>query len=372
LNEFEFLTSCTVIGDIRTEPVIIGCGLGSEEADYGHPNFFGNITYDLRDRFGLFLQAASRRFGRGRVLLFTDSTCFSNFCIFGPGRRDLILGFMDYLNREGTKYPWVRPGAFLLFGLLVAVPHHGLRHVREGSRLRILGVCAGLVIGACVIGWVNSVIHGPLPDKTVSPSILFETGHTDATYSNYLGLARSRSRRGFEQFYLCARRVGMYPSAGDISDIEEVAPRGVVLAEPCKAFSKDEREHLLSYVNEGGRLLVLDSILNERSTANEILGRFGMMVYVDTDPGDPPGAAVTARLRVHGGEVLKEDDSGNAIVAAANVEAGVVAVAVDSFRYSEHLLGVVLQKGKLATVTSVFHRDACSLLQATFLEDSIP
>ncbi|MFH1314380.1 MAG: DUF4350 domain-containing protein [Candidatus Eisenbacteria bacterium] len=369
LDEFEFLTSCTVVGDLHTEPVMIGCGLGSEDVDYGHPNFFGNIAYDLRDRFGLFLQACSRRFGRGRVLLFTDSTCFSNFCVFAPGRRELILGFMDYLNREGTRYPWVRPVILTAFGILSALSLWSLKRVPGGFGLLCAGACVGLVVGTAAVGHLNGRLHGPLPEAAASPTLFFDTGHTNATLFDYLGLARQRGHRGFEQFYLCAQRIGMYPTTGDVADINHIVPRGAVLTEPCSEFSEEELDCLTTYVRNGGRLLVLDSVLNERSTANEVLGQFGMMVYVDSDLRDTAIPDASARLRIHGGRVIKVDGSGNTAVAATSVEAGVVAVAVDSFRYSEYVLGAVLQKGKPPALARTLYRDVCSFLSEVFLKE---
>jgi hypothetical protein len=369
LDEFGFLTSCTVVGDLRTQPVMIGCGLGSEEVDYGHPNFFGNIAYDLRDRFGLFLQACSKRFGHGRVLLFTDSTCFSNFCVFAPGRRELISGFMDYLNRDGSKYPWVRAITLVAFGILSALSLLSLKGGPGGFGLFCMGVCAGLVVGTVTIGHLNTRLHGPLPEVAATPALIFDAKHTDATFFNYLGLARQRGCRGFEEFYLCAQRIGMYPATGDAVDIEGADPHGAVFIEPCVEFSMEELDCLTTYVRRGGRLLILDSVLNGRSTANEILGQFGMMLSVDTDLSDESGPGVSARLRIHGGQAIREDNHGNTVVAAMNVEAGIVAVAVDSFRYSEYALGPVLQKGKPSALTRKLYDDACNLLSQVFLED---
>ena len=163
----------------------------------------------------------------------------------------------------------------------------------------------------------------------------------------------------------------MYPTTGRVVGIEKTCPCGVVLVEPCRTFRKRELDLLTAYVRGGGRLLVLDSVLNERSTANEVLGRFGMMVHVDPYPGRLPCADVTPRLRIRGGEIIQGDESGNATVAGLKVDAGMVVVAIDSFRYSEYLLGAVLQKGKPSAAMRTIYGGACRLLQKVFLVDSI-
>src|SRR6185295_6446537 len=49
-------------------------------------------------RYGAFVQLWSTRRGGGRVLGFTDSTIFSNFCTFEPGKAELMLGMLEWLN----------------------------------------------------------------------------------------------------------------------------------------------------------------------------------------------------------------------------------------------------------------------------------
>ena len=386
VDHFKFLTSCTAVGGAGTEPVMLGCGLGSEDVDYGHANFFGNIAYDLCDRYGLFLQACARRFEHGRVLLFTDSTCFSNFCLFGPGARELIVGFVDYLNREGVRYPWVHPVALAAFGIACALATTQWLRLRSGFGWLCIWVCAGLAVGTCAVSSLNAAVHGPLPVVDVSPVVVFDTEHTDATLFNYLGVARERGTRGFEQFYLCARRIGMYPTAGGTADIMRLSPDGVVLIEPCKVFSEEELALLAEYVRRGGRLLIVDSILNQRSTANQVLGQFGMMTHLVADavemsgPMDSPPHAVVGgspvrgdlsgispRLRILGGEPIEAASRGQTAVAEVTVGEGVVAVAVDSYRYSERVLGLPLQRGKPTSITRARYRDAHDLLKTVFL-----
>ena len=52
--------------------------------------------------YGLFLQSVAVKYGRGRVLAFTDSTCFSNYCVFMDEYPVFLLGSMNYLNRTNV------------------------------------------------------------------------------------------------------------------------------------------------------------------------------------------------------------------------------------------------------------------------------
>lgn len=373
ISEFAFLTSCTLAGDLMTEPVMVGCALGSEDGDYGHPNFFGNIAFDLRDRFGLFAQAGAKSFGRGRVLLFTDSTCFSNFCLFGPGNLGLVLGFVDYLNREGKRYPGAKPVLWSIFGMLVGVS--GLRRVPGGLTWVWLGLFCGFVLGIFGASHLNSGLYGDVAAATVRPSVFFDTEHTKASLSDYLGSRGQHRTPKFEQFFLCVRRIGMYPETGNLMEIKTRNPHGVILLNPSASFTRRELHCLLAYVRGGGRLLVLDSILNETSTANEVLSRYGLMVHLVSGPA---GAGLNAsplagesvdllpQLMIRGGESLRQSHDGHTVVACVRDGAGTVTVAVDSHRYSQLALGPLLQTGKPSGLARRLHREACSLLEDVF------
>ena len=60
-------------------------------------------------RYGAFNQLWATRHGSGRVLAWTDSTIFSNFSAFEPGKTELMLGMLEWLNRRSLlDNVWVR------------------------------------------------------------------------------------------------------------------------------------------------------------------------------------------------------------------------------------------------------------------------
>ena len=63
-------------------------------------------------------------------MAFTDSTIFSNFCLFQPGKINLLLDMVEWLNHGG---PWIDPAPWLgLLGLIVLVAGGWI--VRAGQR----------------------------------------------------------------------------------------------------------------------------------------------------------------------------------------------------------------------------------------------
>jgi hypothetical protein len=369
-REFEFLTSCSVQGDIHTKPVLAGYGLGSEDVDYSHPNFFGNMAFDICDRFGVFLQASARTFGKGRVLLFTDSTCFSNFCMFSPGATELILGFVDYLNRQGRCYPFVPPLAWVLLATLGLLM---FRKLRRGD-IGIVWVCLGLLIGSIVgvsgISYVNAALYGPLPRADVPHQLLFDVAHTDVSLFNHLGLLREPGVLGFEQLYLCTQRIGAHPYAGKLLDIQDRLPAGVILINPCTGFGEEELECLDGYLKGGGNLLILDGVLNKASTANAVLARYGIRLSLIPDATETSSDGtpdITPRLAISGGRPLGDYRDGNTEMVFCEVGRGRIVVATDSYRYSHHVLGPVLQRTRPAPPVRGVYREIYRLLQATLL-----
>lgn len=347
IKRFEFLTSCTVAASLCAEPAILGCGLASEDGAYSHPNFFGNLAFDLRDRFGVFLQAASRRFGRGRVFLFGDSTCFSNFCLYGPGKRELLLGAVDYLNRRGRRLPGARVVS-LLAATVLAAAALGRRPQPAGNLSAVwLPATAAFFAGVSLTGWFNAWAYGSIRPVVPLSTVVFDTEHTGAVFFDYLGVDPAPPSHHFEEFYLCAQRMGLHPvpgSAGDTEICRPLAkPLALVVVCPNKSLGRRAVERLVSYVNGGGTLLLLDSITNSGSTAAEILTPLGLGTGVV--PARGRGEVIPA-LRAFAPETAQPGTpaaEGEPRI-VADVGAGRVVVATDAFRYSAGMLGRPLDR----------------------------
>lgn len=358
VDQFEFLTSCSIEPGWHTEPVMVGRSLGSEDADYGHPNFFGNITFDLCDRFGSFVQAAAARFGEGRVLLFTDSTCFSNFCMFGPGRPELILGFIDFLNRQGKRMAWVRPACWLTGSLCALAGLILNRRGGSGKGAVVLATVAGLMVGPHSVSALNAGLYGPVPAHTELDVVLFDTEKTDASFFDYGFATPARRPDAFGEFYISFLRMGFTPRAGAIGQIDEIQPIGCVIMNPCRSFSQEEVNIIVNYLKQGGRLLVMDGVLNRESTANQLTREFGVRIRltgrrvdnVTTLPDLSLGSGVMEpmeflpSLMILGGSPIRTDTRGYPVAVSVDVGKGKAIVMVDSFAYSEVVLQPVMQK----------------------------
>ncbi len=388
VEEFKFLTSCSLDVPWRAEEVILGHGLGSKPGDYSDKDFFRQITYELGDSdFGAFIQAAAVKHGQGRVVAFTDSTCFSSFSVFMDGNPELILGTVEYLNRE-NRLAFLNLAFGILgaaFGLFLVILYRQSRP-RASLVLLVAFGLLGFVAAAGAFALVRDRAY-PLPiPHTDLARIAFDEEHSSAIVSSAPNLAVKRYRT-YNTFFVWTQRLELHPFQAQ--SLEDALPDSevVVIVNPNVSFTDRERQALVEYVEEGGRLLLMDSLLNTSSTANEIAALFGMGIQcriwsskltlsaedggfpeVEVAPEAMPGEGVTASetateshsadgeiprpepmsayadLYIYGGTLVASSTEGSAKIAVAWHGDGLVAVLVDSVVFSdETMLGTMAE-----------------------------
>ena len=69
-------------------------------AIYSVNNFYPPPHDDPKMKTGTFCVSAASRYGRGRVVAWADSTVFSTFEIFYPGKYEYLLNTLDWLNHK--------------------------------------------------------------------------------------------------------------------------------------------------------------------------------------------------------------------------------------------------------------------------------
>ena len=309
----EFAVSCSIDpGTSAGQAVIRGTGLWNLPPEYRASNWHPEPEYRTDMQYGAFIQLWATTYGTGRVLAWTDSTIFSSFCAFQPGKAELLFGAINWLNHRSR---FDRPG--WRWGLAVAAWLAALglvgggwrvgRKKEKGKRKKEEVELAGnasflpcrfsfflfpfsffLLLATILLGWTagclaavavhRSTFLPPEPtdrkfrvviDRTVSDVPLgrgaFSEGEEGAGYGL---LEQWIARLG----YVTQRRSGREVLDGDM----------VVVICPDKAVSQEFREGLVEYVAGGGKLLVIDSPDNPGSTASSLLWPFGLSVSHDT------------------------------------------------------------------------------------------
>jgi hypothetical protein len=251
----QFAISCSIDpGRSSGRAVMRSVGLKNLTADYHVSNYYPKPDDSPDMRYGAFVQLWAMRYGRGRIAAFTDSTIFSNFCVFETGKKELWMGMVEWLNRQS---PWLDPrGPLVGFGAVLALLGFVAARRWEGAWLVLLA-SAALGWSLAAIGVRSCGLDAmPYPkpirpyvqvnmDRTVCTARLPHNGFISVDSTDYGIFDRWILRLG----YFTARRT--YPEVVD-GDL-------IVFLEPNKPISREYRAELVRFVGNGGKILVVDS-----------------------------------------------------------------------------------------------------------------
>jgi len=359
MEEFQFRTSCTIKAPINSENVIIGNRLLSQPGTYSTQNFFRKDEMGEMDiEFGYLLQVAAVKHEKGRVLAFTDSTCFSNFCFFWGGYKDFNLGVIEYLNRENSL-SFLNNFFVLLSGISLFISLYLLKkkHKIHIVYLFLFGSVLAFSVAIPIFSYINDINY-KLPDaKEDFFTVCFEQEHSDVLIEKLIGMESILPEKSFGTFFVWTQRVGCYPSIE--KTLEESIKNGdtVVIINPVKSFDNKELQLIENYLKNGGKLLVMDSIINSKSTANELLDIFNLKIYQNStqfsinkpflytgsnssnDSNINIGDIVIPYLFIEGGdEIYLLEEYNNSFISVKTIGKGKIVVMVDSYTFSNEIM----------------------------------
>jgi len=417
----DYAISCSIepeFGSGRT--VARGRTLKSLPAFYHASNYYPAVNDHPYMRFGSFIQCWATRYGKGRVVAFSDSTIFSTFSMFEPGKTDLWLGMVEWCNRENAFDPRALLTVVGLMLLVAAVVP--LMWATRGTWI--------IVLAAGTLGWTGAVgavraSHDeamPAPpvregqpfvniiiDRTVSNSHVSKSGFVGSSEGGFSLFERWMLRRPYittteggretkklREGYFTSRRAGDDAFTGDL----------LVFLHPNHEPPPGFVDGLVRYVQDGGRVLVLDSpqnalavpdwflgfqglysretatsfastlALDGASTANSLLEPFGMSTTRPLETGGNldvpegwPSVAVTGACAVEGGRPLARL-KGRTVAATKQVGKGSVTVIGFGQRFTDPKMGVVGDTAPSKALREVFDFEF-ELLPA-IIEDRLP
>ncbi|MEW5803005.1 MAG: DUF4350 domain-containing protein [bacterium] len=342
---FLFGSSCTLKIPLEAASVMTGYGLRNHYLDYSQKNFFPIPEEDPDYEFGLFVQAAAIPYRKGRVLAYTDSTCFSNFFIFIPGKPELLLGSIEWLNRK-NRYGMINPILFLAaMGCLLSLSM-GWRPARADflGTLLTFGLF-GVVLGVFTGHLLNRNSYAYPRARKDFFRIALESEHS----SLFLPVSRlaDASDKSFLTFFVWTQRLGYVPCLNP--SLEEALRQGtsIVLIDPVKDFRPEEISGIKNYLSSGGRVFLMDSPQNRQSTSNQLLNEFDMTIdFQNKVSGGIFDEARSAlgefdqdACQVRGGKALLTDREGKAALSMKNYGDGLIAVFGASHLFRDESLG---------------------------------
>lgn len=358
VDKLEFMTSCTLKAPINSENVIIGNRLLSEPGTYSTENFFRESTASPESEYGYLLQVAAIKYGKGRVVAFTDSTVFSSFSFFSDGYQLFTLGTIEYLNRV-NEYQYLNIVFFVIVILSLVVI---LYLLKNETKLKVLYLF--LIIGLfsfCIsivfFNNLNKINYPIYENHTEFTQICFEQEHSDFNISLQPSLGLFYDERNYGTFFVWTQRVGCVPSIEQTLIDALSKGKVVVFINPIKTFDSEEINLINDYLYDGGKILLMDSVRNTESTANDLLGNFGLWIQINTNYkrlyfndnstiGNISMGNITAPfLSITGGEQVligENNESFVNVVDFKNISSGKngrLVVLIDSFSFSDSIMG---------------------------------
>jgi hypothetical protein len=336
--------------------VIVATGLKNSMADYHANNYYPQAVDHAAMRSGAFVQLWSARHGRGRVLAFTDSTIFSNFSTFEPGKIELFLGMLEWLNRRDRWHnprPWllVIGAALLAWTVFITFRQANVRP---------------LMVAADVLGWsvtclaLSAYQRQSFPEpKPVRPLTWVTIDRTVCDGPLSKGGFIAGKAEGFGIFERWILRLGYFTKRR--SGPEAVQGDLIMFLYPTKPVSREYREGLLRYVEHGGRLLILDSPQNQKSTAAALLEPFHLTQKplpgqggTISGPTNWPSVTADSANEIIGGQRLFQLD-GRPVGAVAHHGKGTVVALGFGSRFSDAQMGITGDVEPDANLRKVFN-----------------
>jgi hypothetical protein len=320
LEQYRFLTSCSIRPGWGTRVAMAGAQAGSALVCYHESNFFNPHPPRAEHRFGRMIQLASTRVGRGRVLGFTDSTTYSNFAMFWPGRLQQLLAALDWLNRRNSALPWTWPaglGGLLICGWLL------FRRRLSGRDWLPLALLAALLTLPAL-----RAVGRPTPPRVLRP---LPAASLDASLSQVKFPLEDKldalDPRNLETFFIWLHRSGLLPvlTQGQIP----AASRLHIVVNPARVPDAAAQEEHRAFLEGGGTLLVALRPSQYTPGQNAWLTPYGLsfgtrLVQQQAVALDTPGDSVWVdeALSVEGGRPFVWDRMGQALATEIPVGRG--------------------------------------------------
>lgn len=353
----DFAVSCSIDpGTGSGRAAIRATGLRSLPADYHASNYYPQVEDRADARYGAFVQLWAMDHAAGRIAAFGDSTIFSNFSTFEPGKAELMLGMLEWLNHRapsGNPQP-----VLIVLGLLLAAGALIPGRRWPGGRIVLL---SGVLLGVTSAGVAVRAMHRsamPVPkalrpfthvviDRTVCDSPLSRSGFISGQADGFGIFERWILRLGC----FTSRREGRDAFSGDL----------LVFLNPRREVDADFRRQLADYVGAGGKVLIVDSPANTASTANALLHPFGMQIVasplpagpLQTPAGWPAGVPAQNAGQVEGGTPLIRI-AGRPVAATAEFGDGTVTAIGFGAQFADPGMGVTGETIPDATMRNLY------------------
>ncbi|MBN2373834.1 hypothetical protein JXL19_08610 [bacterium] len=256
----------------------------ADEVNYFYDNFFGNTKIDPEEIFGSFCIMAGARYGKGKVIAFTDSTCFNNYLMFTVGRRPLIAGVFRWLSDKGENFnTFAMLFCLSLFFLVIIL----IKRRLDINTLFYLAVCAMMIgwsSGYILSATLNSALYpSPVPIRQLPQKVILDSIHAPRHSMSFGSSESFLSPTSYDNLLFNIGRLDIFPEilyTGTISPKTLNNSSCLIIASPRKKFCEYEKANIKSFVENGGSLLLIEGA-NPDSSINQIANIFDINIRLD-------------------------------------------------------------------------------------------
>ncbi|MBN2248631.1 MAG: hypothetical protein JW733_08015 [Coriobacteriia bacterium] len=248
-DEVQVVIGASLTVSPPASPVLLGRAGYSDAGDISNieQGFLGDMTYTPGEHMGDLVLAADAAYGRGRVLVFGDTTLLQNLAISRSYRfLDNIFGWLGSAYDASAQRAQTLGGAALLvLGalLLIISASRGMSRVP----LPALALALALLVSNVALSPPTPTWESrPFADRHAVIDVSHhELGRLDRSGDSLDGLAANLERAGLHPFFMRTFSAEMIESA-------EV----VVLPAPVSPFSRTEIAELDEFMRSGGLLIM--------------------------------------------------------------------------------------------------------------------
>jgi len=287
-NEVGMVVGASLVATGAARPVIVGKYgyLDAGDMREGTRGYLGNMDYDMGEPLGQIVIAAEQDYGKGKVLVFGDTSAFANGIITNTG--EFCNRVFTWLASETSKpngkakesangptHLAAGSGKLLSYTKTLAAI---LLLVGAIACFRLSGGYAGVVAGALVVGLVvaahstnNAVPLGPGQDGSVRlayvdnyhmPKVSKEGWRDDGLMALHLNLMRN----------------GFYTQNLKKFDLETLQGADlVVTVAPSAPFTRKDVEAVERYL-EGGGTMILTASHEDLDAIQKLLDAFDLRI----------------------------------------------------------------------------------------------
>jgi hypothetical protein len=267
------------LGDQENDPgIVVGASLKTSYpaapiiygrygfSDEGNPytsesgGYLGNLKYDTSEQLGDLVLAAEQQYGKGKVLVFGDTSGFANTILMNT--IPFINRVFAWLSSDKDCRSYLIRFIFSVVFLIAAI----MLMAKSGNGVMSLAICIPIVLFLAIL---TPLVGSWEMEQPLNGNIAYIDSSHFERYS-----MESWREDGVMGLYLNLMRNGYFPMQLHNFDRDKIfSSKLLFLLSPSKKFTKGEVKMLKSYVENGG-ILFLTVGWEERKASMPLLEAF--------------------------------------------------------------------------------------------------